>query len=39
MNFDKMPELHWDYGYFLVWGVIVVITVGLFVTFRRNKWL
>lgn len=39
MNFDKMPELHWEYGYFLVWGVIVVITVGLFVTFRRNKWL
>ncbi|SQI30135.1 Mg2+/Co2+ transporter [Rhodococcus coprophilus] len=39
MNFDKMPELHWDYGYYLVWAVIVAITVGLFVTFRRNKWL
>ncbi|WP_416063103.1 magnesium and cobalt transport protein CorA [Rhodococcus indonesiensis] len=39
MNFDNMPELHWEHGYFVVVGAIVVITVGLFVTFRRNKWL
>ncbi|MBH0123457.1 magnesium transporter, partial [Rhodococcus sp. CX] len=39
MNFDRMPELHWEYGYYLVVGVIVVSTVALFLTFRRNKWL
>ncbi|NCL73004.1 Cobalt/magnesium transport protein CorA [Rhodococcus sp. YH1] len=39
MNFDNMPELHWEHGYFVVIGAIVAITVGLFVTFRRNKWL
>ncbi|MEE2034317.1 magnesium and cobalt transport protein CorA [Rhodococcus chondri] len=39
MNFDNMPELHWEYGYHLVVGFIAAITVLLFVTFRRNKWL
>ncbi|QXF83678.1 magnesium/cobalt transporter CorA [Rhodococcus pyridinivorans] len=39
MNFDRMPELHWQYGYYVVLSAIVAITVGLFVTFRRNNWL
>ncbi|MCD2111980.1 magnesium and cobalt transport protein CorA [Rhodococcus rhodochrous] len=39
MNFDRMPELHWEYGYYVVLAAIVAITVGLFVTFRRNNWL
>jgi magnesium transporter len=39
MNFDNMPELHWEYGYYIVVGFLVTITVLLFVTFRRNKWL
>lgn len=39
MNFEHMPELRWTYGYPLVLSVIVVICIGLFVTFRRNHWL
>ena len=39
MNFDRMPELQWEYGYYVVLAAIVTITVGLFVTFRRNNWL
>ncbi len=39
MNFDNMPELHWQYGYHLVVAFIVSVTVGRFVTFRRNNWL
>ncbi|MEN3265131.1 MAG: magnesium transporter [Pseudonocardia sp.] len=39
MNFDHMPELHWRYGYPLIWLVIVVICAGLFRVFRRNEWL
>ncbi|MFD4367877.1 magnesium/cobalt transporter CorA [Rhodococcus sp. NPDC058521] len=39
MNFDHMPELHWEYAYYVVVGVIVLVIVGLFVTFRRNNWL
>ncbi|MGH3907114.1 MAG: magnesium and cobalt transport protein CorA [Pseudonocardiaceae bacterium] len=39
MNFDHMPELHWQYGYFLVLGVIVTACATLFRAFRRNRWL
>lgn len=39
MNFDYMPELHLQYGYFLVLGVVVVACGSLFRAFRRNRWL
>jgi magnesium transporter len=39
MNFDFMPELHWRYGYFLVWGVMLAVTGGLLLYFRRRRWI
>ncbi len=39
MNFDHMPELHWRYGYFAVWGVLVAIAVGMLWYFRRRGWI
>jgi magnesium transporter len=39
MNFDNMPELHWQYGYFLVLGVIAAVSLVLYRLFRRNGWL
>lgn len=39
MNFDRMPELHWRYGYFTVLAVIFVACLGLHRLFRRNGWL
>jgi magnesium transporter len=39
MNFDNMPELHWEYGYYLVIGSLAVIMVALYVGFKHNKWL
>ena len=39
MNFDNMPELHSEYGYFVVWAVILALMATLFMLFRRNKWL
>ncbi len=39
MNFDNMPELHWQYGYFLVLAVIAAACSTLYVLFRRNDWL
>jgi magnesium transporter len=39
MNFDNMPELRWQYGYFVILGVIGAICLGLYVLFRRNGWL
>lgn len=38
-NFDNMPELHWEYGYHLVLGVMILAVVMLYVLFRRSKWL
>ena len=39
MNFEYMPELKWRYGYCLVWFVMLSIAIGLFVYFKRRKWL
>jgi magnesium transporter len=39
MNFKYMPELEWRWGYFMVWGVMVVIGVSLVGYFKRKKWL
>lgn len=38
MNFDVMPELRWQYGYFLVLGVMVLIVLSMVFYFRNKKW-
>jgi magnesium transporter len=38
MNFDNLPELHLQYGYFYFWGLLMVITAGLFGYFKWRKW-
>jgi len=38
-NFDYLPELHLKYGYFMMWGVMVAVTVVMLFYFRRKKWL
>lgn len=39
MNFQHMPELATRYGYFVVLGVILTTCIGLYVRFKRAKWL
>ncbi|WP_230401682.1 magnesium and cobalt transport protein CorA [Sanguibacter suaedae] len=39
MNFDHMPELHWQYGYPLALAAMVALGAGLYVVFKRNRWL
>ena len=39
MNFVNMPELQWPWGYFVVWGIMVAIAVGMIIYFRRKGWL
>ncbi len=39
MNFEHMPELKTEYGYFVVVGVIFVLCAALFVRFKRARWL
>jgi len=39
MNFDNIPELHWEYGYFIVIGLMVTVTILLYRAFKRSGWL
>lgn len=39
MNFSYMPELQVRWAYFLVMGSTAAFSVGLFVYFRRRRWL
>jgi magnesium transporter len=39
MNFEAMPELHWQYGYAAVWGVNLTIAWLIYRWLRRRKWI
>ncbi len=39
MNFDHMPELHWRWGYLLIWGIMVTVVVVMIWFFKNKKWL
>jgi magnesium transporter len=38
MNFDRMPELHWPNGYFILWGLMVAIALICVLVFKRKGW-
>jgi magnesium transporter len=37
-NFENLPELGWQWGYFGMLGAMAVITLGLIAFFRWRKW-
>jgi magnesium transporter len=39
MNFEYMPELHTDSGYFILLGVMLGVAVILLLVFRKKHWL
>ncbi|HKK42888.1 MAG TPA: magnesium/cobalt transporter CorA [Bacteroidales bacterium] len=39
MNFKFMPELEWRYGYALWWVVTLVISILMFIFFKKKKWM
>lgn len=39
MNFDYLPELHWQYGYAAVWAVMITITIAMLIHFKKKEWL
>lgn len=39
MNFRNMPELEWEYGYLLIWTVMLAIGLSMAYYFRRKHWL
>ena len=38
MNFENMPELKWQYGYFGVMILMTVIGMGMYIGFRKKGW-
>ncbi|MGZ8701896.1 MAG: magnesium/cobalt transporter CorA [Gaiellaceae bacterium] len=39
MNFEHMPELGWMLGYPFALALMVVISVGLYLLFKRRRWI
>ncbi|PLR67211.1 magnesium/cobalt transporter CorA [Bacillus sp. UMB0893] len=38
MNFDNMPELRWEFGYFYVLGGMGFLSLMMFLWFKRKGW-
>lgn len=39
MNFENMPEIKWEYGYFVALGLMTLSGICSFVFFRWRKWI
>lgn len=39
MNFDRMPALHSQYGYYVLLALMAAACAGLYGLFKRNGWL
>jgi magnesium transporter len=39
MNFDNIPELRYKYGYYVLWGIMITLFIGMLYYFKRKKWL
>jgi len=39
MNFDNIPEFHWQHGYAFVWGLLILVSGTSFFFFKRKKWI
>jgi magnesium transporter len=39
MNFKYMPELESPYGYWIVWGIMIIMMLSMLLYFKMKKWL
>ncbi len=39
MNFNNMPELYWEYGYYACLLLMVIIVITMIVFFKKKKWI
>jgi len=37
-NFEYVPELKYRYSYFVMWIVMIVVTIGMLMFFKKKKW-
>jgi magnesium transporter len=38
MNFKNFPELEWENGYYIIWGIMILIVIFMFAYFKVKKW-
>ncbi len=38
-NFDNLPEIHYAYSYYIMWGVIITVAIGMLIYFKKKRWL
>ncbi|NTV48401.1 MAG: magnesium/cobalt transporter CorA [Geobacteraceae bacterium] len=39
MNFKYLPELEWRNGYFILWGLMMAMSLLMVAYFRKKRWL
>ena len=39
MNFENIPELHYKYGYHVLWGIMILMFLAMLYYLKRKKWL
>jgi magnesium transporter len=39
MNFEYIPELSYHNAYFILWGIMILVALGMIVYFKRKGWL
>ncbi|OPY43112.1 MAG: Magnesium transport protein CorA [Methanoregulaceae archaeon PtaU1.Bin222] len=39
MNFRYMPELAWEHGYYMVWGIMIAMVLVMICYFRKKQWI
>lgn len=37
MNFDFMPELRWKYGYLFAWMMMILVSLMIYIWFKKRK--
>lgn len=37
-NFVNLPEVHWKYGYYAMWVIMIVVALLMLWYFKRKKW-
>lgn len=39
MNFKFMPEIDWHFSYPIFWLIVILVSLWMYIYFRRKKWL
>lgn len=39
MNFKYFPELEWHNGYFVLWGIMITLSLLMIAYFKKKRWL